>query len=203
MAPPPGFGQSSFSSAPAGFGSPVFAATAAPTAFAAAMASDAEIPGAQAIEVVATLGDSVVAAKHVSDPRGGRLSMMTVLLWVIGLGAFGLLAVSFFFFAGNASDQEVARHYWVDTLHKPLFAFRERELGLGWALSAYNTLWVAVVATFIAAWRTHGELRKPTFIVGRGHQELMLGRIIFAFLFPFWRRHLLRVRRPLPQVGVG
>jgi hypothetical protein len=168
FAPPPAFSQ-----APAGFGSPFVAATAAPMAFAQAMAHDAEIPGAQAVEVVATLGDSVVAAKHCMDPQGGKLSGLTIAMWVLGAGAFVLFALSFFLYSGNATDQADARHYWVDSLHKPLFAFREHELPWMWALFASFGLSSSIIMLFIAAWRTHGERKSPAFTIGRGHSGML------------------------------
>src|SRR5215470_8751175 len=76
--------------------------------------ASADLHGRRAIEVAAMLTDSVVAVKHLTNPRTGKISTMT---W----GLFGVGTVSLLFAAGTflkgvsvASDNKEAYHQWVD-----------------------------------------------------------------------------------------
>lgn len=76
-----------------------------------------------AVEVVATLGDSVVGVAHVSNPRGGVTTRATRLM--IGGGALALAAGGLAFFAATriAAANNAALTAWV-AHHKPAWSFR-------------------------------------------------------------------------------
>src|SRR5689334_293951 len=75
----------------------IYGAPSAPVAgFQAAMAGEADdLGGARAVEVAAMLGDSVVGVKHCIDPKGGKVTSATVMLFAIG--AVSLIAFAFSF----------------------------------------------------------------------------------------------------------
>jgi hypothetical protein len=93
------------------------------------LADQVEEPGARAVEVAAMLGNSVVAVKHVMNPRGtGKPSGAT---WaMIGLAGLALVIGLVGFIAGrnNATFNEAKKHTWVEEEKRPAWAFRPAPL---------------------------------------------------------------------------
>jgi hypothetical protein len=94
--------------------------------------------GARAIEIAALLGDSVVEVKHLTSPRGGRVTGATRAMLA---GGAALLALSAFAFAAgvaNAAANQRALHSWVDVEEKPVADFRPERLPLAYDWMAFG-----------------------------------------------------------------
>ena len=157
--------------APAPVAAPAPAARAAspsapPPAFGLDSADD--MGGARAIEVAAMLADSVVEVKHVSNPRGGKVSGATYGLF--GLGAF-LLAISFFAFfvgLGTAEDNKAAYHQWTEVDQKPVNEYRPPErLSLSYDWMAFGGAIGGILLITIGLVRLRSERVSPYFRIGR------------------------------------
>ena len=112
---------------PAGMASP-YGAAAAP-AF-SPYADQIDEPGARSVEVAAMLGSSVVAVKHVMNPRGGKVTGAT---WgLLGLAGASLVVglVGFTMGYRNADFNAAKRHQWVEVEKRPSWAFHPRKLGI-------------------------------------------------------------------------
>ncbi len=109
------------------------------------------------VEVVAMLGDSVIGVTHCFDPRAGRVSRKTWVLFAIGV--VSLVAVMFAFCAGiaNAAHNDEQYAYETIQLYKPGYAVRPRTLSAEFD-------WVAVVGLATA-------LLTMTFALARLHKE--------------------------------
>ena len=118
----------------------------------------------QAIEVVAMLGDSVVAVKHCAQPATGRLRART---YFIGAALAALTAIlAFAFSLSVAADNHAQRVTWLSELHRPLSSFRERLLGPGYDLVAFGALGLALGAFALGLWQRQRERLHPLFRIG-------------------------------------
>jgi pSer/pThr/pTyr-binding forkhead associated (FHA) protein len=86
--------------------------------------ASSDLHGRRAIEVAAMLTDSVVAVKHLTNPRSGKLSALTIALFAIG--AISVIAAigSFFQGVGAARTNKAALHHWVEVEKQPAIDFR-------------------------------------------------------------------------------
>ncbi|HYU16747.1 MAG TPA: FHA domain-containing protein, partial [Candidatus Acidoferrum sp.] len=138
----------------------------APPAFGLDSADD--LGGARSIEVAAMLADSVVEVKHVSNPRGGKVSTGTYALF--GLGAF-LIAMSFFaFFVGLGTARENKRSFyqWTEVDKKPVNSWRPPErLDLTYDWMAFGGAIGGVLCIVFGLLRVRNERVSPYFRIGR------------------------------------
>ena len=119
----------------------------------------------RAVEVVTVLGDTVLGAKHCTDPRGGKLKPAT---WaVLGFGAACLLGVAIAF-ALSLADAAADRA-WLDA-HRlanwPAYAFRPTTRGLGVDLGILGGLYAGIASLAIGLVRLPRERTRPGFRVG-------------------------------------
>jgi hypothetical protein len=140
--------------------------SAPPPAFGLDSADD--LGGARAIEVAAMLADSVVEVKHVSNPRGGRVSSTTYLLF--GAGAL-LVVMSFFAFfvgLGKAQANKASYYHHTEIDQQPLNTWRPPErLGLGYDWMAFGGAIGGVLAITLGLLRLRNEKVEPYFRIGR------------------------------------
>jgi len=158
--PPPGHANAG----PALYGT----ATAAPAhGFQSAMAGEADdIGGARAVEVAAMLGDSVVGVKHCIDPKGGKVSSTTVMLFAIGAVALIGFGFAFWKSVDNAAYNKGKYDYETTVLKKPGFAFRARQLSQGYDFIAFGGLLMSLVCCTTALARMRKEKQSPYVRIG-------------------------------------
>lgn len=159
LRPPPGL--------PGGNLAPYGIATASTAGFQQAMAGEADDPtGAQAVEVVAMLGDSVVGVKHCIDPKGGNVSGTTWMLF--GVGAVSLIAmlIAFSMSVSNAAFNKGRYDYETIQLHKPGYAVRPRMLSSAFDWIAFGGLAAALITLTSAVARMRKEKESPWVRIG-------------------------------------
>jgi pSer/pThr/pTyr-binding forkhead associated (FHA) protein len=156
IAPPPGIRPAA---APAAF------AAAPPPAFGADSVDD--MGGARAIEVAAMLGDSVVAVKHVMNPRGGKVTSTTYGLFGCGAALLLLSAIAFFIGVGNAADNKVAQHHWTEVQKRPMHEFRPKRISLGFDWMAFGGAAGGLICLTMGLIRFRNEKVEPYFRIGR------------------------------------
>ena len=164
--PPPGLPMGAPMSNPMSAQNPFGTAVAAPSGFQAVMAGQVEEPGRTSVEVAAMLGDSVVGVKHCVDPTSGKVSPLTIVLFVLGSLLIVNAFVMFYMGAHQADLNRQAQDYWVNTLHKPLYSLRVPESSMGVAVA----FWIGVVgglaALAAATARFRGERLSPFYRIG-------------------------------------
>ncbi|HUJ62939.1 MAG TPA: AgmX/PglI C-terminal domain-containing protein [Kofleriaceae bacterium] len=132
---------------------------------AAIVPDGAEEPGAEAVEVAAMLGDSVVGVKHCMDPRSGTIKPKT---WALLGGALACLVASLASFAisvSTAASNKAALEAWTHA-HKPPGAFRPEMLSPAYDLVAFGGLALALAGIALALVRMRDERRSPYYRVG-------------------------------------
>lgn len=161
MAPPPGMVRSPVSSPPPMAAAPMMAAPQF------GLDSVEDLGGARAIEVAAMLGDSVVGVKHVSNPRGGKITPTTYAYF--GIGAFLLLLSLFAFASGvrNAAANKAAEADWTDVKELPIADFRPHRLSMAFDWMAFGGLAGGLVCLVAGMVRRRGEKVEPYFRIGR------------------------------------
>ena len=150
---------------------PVFRPVFRPPAFALSLPAvpigDADEPGAaQAIEIAAMLGDSVVAVKHCIDPRGGKVSRLT---WGVVAAAAACLIASFVAFTASvrtAADNRARLDAWTRLEHRPAVAFRPHDLGPAADWLAFGGFGLALVGASLGILRIRRERVSPMFRIG-------------------------------------
>lgn len=148
----------------------VEAASARSVADAAHFGGDAsaDLHGRRAIEVAAMLTDSVVAVKHLSSARGGRLSVLT--LGLFAAGAIGLIAATASFFEGVmvATQNKEAFHQFVEIDKQPSIDFRPVPLHPALDFVSIFGLLGGIGCVAWALVRALDERQSPFFRIGRG-----------------------------------
>ena len=136
-------------------------------AFQLAMASEADDHGgAPAVEVAAMFGDSVVGVKHCIDPKGGKITAATWLLFAVGIASLLAFVVAFYVAVDNAAFNKGALSYWTTKEHKPAYAYRPRELAQGMDWLAFGGLACAIVTTASALARMRKEKQSSVVRIG-------------------------------------
>src|SRR5688572_4208371 len=87
------------------------------------MSSSLPNQASPAVEVVATLGDSVVGVAHVRDPRGGKTSSATRAMIIGGAVAIAAGVAAFLAATRIADANQTALDAWLAN-HKPGWSFR-------------------------------------------------------------------------------
>ena len=148
---------------------------------------DAEAPGVRAIEIAATFGDTVVNVKHLSRPRSGRPSALTMALFAIG--ALGILAAALAFAhaVSIARDNDDALHR-VDLRGRSAIDLRPRRPWPGLDFVVVGGIVGGMLCVAVGLARARGELESPCFRVGRGrrveHATHAIGDESFALVSP-------------------
>jgi len=122
--------------------------------------------GARAIEVAAMLGDSVVAVKHVMNPRGGKVTGTTYGLFGGGAMLLIISAIAFFIAVGNAADNKVAERHWTEVQKRPLHAFRPVRISLGFDWMAFGGAAGGLLCLTMGLIRFRSEKVQPYFTIG-------------------------------------
>ena len=127
-----------------------------------------EIPGQRAIEVAAMLGDSVVAVKHLTNPKGGKVTRPTYAMFA-GAAAAMLVAVIVFGFGVHvASLNEESFKQWVDVDRKAAIDFRPKRLHPAMDALAMLGMGAGFALITLALSRMIEEKRSPYFRIGQG-----------------------------------
>jgi hypothetical protein len=137
---------------------------AGPPAFGAD--SNEDMGGARAIEVAAMLGDSVVAVRHVNNPRGGKVSSTTYALFAAGAL---LLCVSGFAFSTSVSNAQYNKHSyeaWTADGSRPEYDWRPRRIGLFYDWLAFGGLIGGLFCVTSGLLRVRNERVSPFFRIG-------------------------------------
>jgi hypothetical protein len=157
IAPPPGMrGAAPMASPLPSMGAPQFG-----------LDSVDDLGGARAIEVAAMLGDSVVGVKHVSNPKGGKITPTTYAYF--GIGAFLLLLSAFAFSTGvrNATYNVEAMHRWTEVEQRPVHEFRPRRISLAFDWMAFGGFAGGLICVIAGLIRYRNEKVEPYFRIGR------------------------------------
>ena len=133
----------------------------------ASFGADAASAGPRAIEVAAMLDDSVVAVKHLSDPRGGRVRAATKALFAGGALMLALSVLAFAHGVGVARDNQRALRRWVEVENRSAADFRPVRLSPAWDALAFLGLGLGLAGVTWGLGRLPGERRSPHFRIGR------------------------------------
>ena len=157
--PPP-----AFASAPAPFAT----AAAAPTPFQQMNAEAVDdLGGARAVEVAAMLGDSVVAVKHVMNPRGGKVSGGTYGMFAFAAVNILLALVMFFSATRTAAQNKAASDEWTTVLKRPSYAFRPTMISPVNDAIVFTGFLVGMICVVVGLSRRRRELESnPFFRIG-------------------------------------
>ncbi|HET6610807.1 MAG TPA: AgmX/PglI C-terminal domain-containing protein [Kofleriaceae bacterium] len=124
-----------------------------------------DVPGAQAVEIAAMLGESVVGVKHVINPRGGKTAMATYVLFAVGAALLLMAAIAFGVGVNNAQyNQDKKAEYLAEG--KPLFEFRPRRLTLAYDFMAFGGLAGGIFCLTFGLIRYRNEQEDPYFRIG-------------------------------------
>ena len=179
VAPSPSSGQALAAPAvrpPPGLpgGAPIFGtAMAPPVGFQQAMAESVDDhTGTRAVEVAAMMGDSVVGVKHCIDPHGGKVTPVTWALFAAGILTLAMSVVAFKVSVDNAAYNKGGLDAWVtgdkvrDIAPKPAYAFRPRQLSLGYDWMAFGGLVLSLGTLTMGLARFRKERQSPYFRIG-------------------------------------
>jgi TonB family protein len=120
--------------------------------------------GHPAIEISALFEDAVVEVRHLSDPRGGRVSLTTRAILASGVAALLVLLVLFgvsFVQVGRARNE---REEW-ERSGQPGLSLPSRE-GTGRDVAGAGLLLYGAGALLSGLFRRAGERREPDFTIG-------------------------------------
>jgi FHA domain len=178
VAPPPGVRPMAppvappRAAAPPPVASPAPAVTsqAAAAQFSGAQELGSDLAGKRAIEVAAMLSDSVVGVRHLTNPRGGKLSGLTYALF--GIGAASLLLSVGIFMKGMsiAADNKALLHDHIEVQKLDPIDFRPIRMGAGMDVLAIIGFLGGIVCVTIGTARMLDEKRSPFFRIGRGRE---------------------------------
>jgi hypothetical protein len=121
---------------------------------------------ANAVEVAALLGDSVVGVKHCLDPNSGRISRATWTLVATGAVALLASAIAFVVSVSTAAANQRALATWTHIQHRPASAFRPELLSFAWDWLAFGGLALGIAAIAYALVRVRDERRSPYYRIG-------------------------------------
>ncbi len=139
----------------------------APPQFGADAAAD--LYATRSIEVAAMLSDSVVAVKHLTNPKSGKLTGQTIAFFVIGAALLLSVAGSVVKGIAVSADNKEAYTQWVDIDKKPSIDFRPVRLsaGLDWLSSSASSGASPASSARSAAPRTSASRRSSASAAAR------------------------------------
>jgi len=162
IAPPPGLGGAAPAPAPAVSAPPAFATQ--PPQFGTDAIDD--VGGARAIEVVAMLEDAVEHVKHVTNPRGGKVTTTTYAMFGLAAVMLVLSAIGFGTGVSNAAHNKEALHEWTEVQRKPVFDFRPRRISPVFGAMALGGLGFGLLFFTVGLVRFRNEKVSPFFRIG-------------------------------------
>ncbi|HUS30082.1 MAG TPA: AgmX/PglI C-terminal domain-containing protein [Kofleriaceae bacterium] len=122
---------------------------------------------AQAVEVVAMLGDSVVGVKHCCDPNAnGKVQRATYTLFAVAAVAMLVAGVAFWSAVETAAYNQSRYEYETTVLGKPRYSVRTRSLPRGCESIAFGALLASLVACTAAVLRMRREREGSTVRIG-------------------------------------
>jgi hypothetical protein len=126
-----------------------------------------DMGGARAIEVAAMLADSVVEVKHVTNPRGGKVTGGTYGLF--GAGAFLLVLALFSFFVGVKNEAANKKDFEVQTETNGMAVtdWRPQRLSPLYDVMAFGGLMGGLLCVTLGLLRLRNEKVSPFFRIGR------------------------------------
>jgi len=119
-----------------------------------------------AIEVAAMLGDSVIGVKHCIDPRSGKVSRKTKLMFAVGTACLLASAASFGASIHTASVNKTELMHVTNDLHRPTWSFRPVTLNPVFDFLAFGGLALGVSTMIAGLSRIRGERRTPYYRIG-------------------------------------
>jgi hypothetical protein len=125
-----------------------------------------ELTGPVAVEATALLDNTVVAVKHVTNPRGGRTTRTT---WSLGAAGVLLLLVGtigFFHGVRNAAFNKRALHQWTEIQRRPLHEFRPRRISIAYDWLTFCGWGLGLTALTLALIRRRNEREQPYLRIG-------------------------------------
>ena len=122
--------------------------------------------GAQAIEVTAMLGDSVVGVKHCTNPRGGNVTTCTYALFAAAVVMFVMAAVSFGKSVTVAKQNKQDLQEWVSVNKRSAHRFQERRLPVGYDVMTFGGFAAGLVCFSIGLLRVREERVSPGVTIG-------------------------------------
>jgi hypothetical protein len=126
---------------------------------------ETEVPGAQAVEVAAMLGDSVVGVKHCMDARGGKVTPLT---WGFVAGGVAMLIASasaFAYSVNTAARNQAALEVHIER-GKPAHAFRPEPVSYAVDGIAFGGLALGIAGLTAALARSRRERKDPAYRIG-------------------------------------
>ena len=129
--------------------------------------STADGHGAQAIEVAAMLGDSVVGVKHVMNPRSGRITMPTYAMFGIGALLLTLSAFAFIKGVSTAGSNADSLHQHTVVEKNPTHTFRPKRMSAGFDFMAFGGAIGGIALMTTGLIRLRSERVQPFFRIGR------------------------------------
>lgn len=129
-------------------------------------ASPAGDHAGRAIEITATMSDSLVAVKHLVDPRSGKPTRRTWALLAAGILLLGASALAFRAGVVNAAHNQAARDAWVQQRGQPLHTFRPARIGLIYDWMAFGGAAGGLLALALALARLRDERQSPCYRIG-------------------------------------
>jgi hypothetical protein len=158
--------------APAGFpGARPVAAAPAPVAAAPApqFGADAadDIGGPRAIEIAAMLQDSVVAVKHITDPRGGKVTGLTYAFFALSAACFIMAIAAFQHGVSVARQNKHNLEKFVEVEKRAAVDFRPVRLSPAWDAMALLGLGGGLMLAVWGMGRVLEERKTPYFRIGR------------------------------------
>jgi hypothetical protein len=118
-----------------------------------------------AVEVVATLGDSVVGVRHVTDPRGGATRPVTRALLIGGALAVTAGAIAFFAATQIAEANQAALTAWIAS-KRPAWSFRPEAVPMWISVVSFLGFSLGLTAIVNGLSRRRRELEPATVSVG-------------------------------------
>jgi hypothetical protein len=118
-----------------------------------------------AVEVVATLGDSVVGVRHVSDPRSGKTTTATRAMIIGGAVSIGAGALAFFAATRIAAANHAELTAWV-AANKPAWSFRADAVPTWLSVISFLGVSLGLTALISGLARRRRELEPSTVSIG-------------------------------------
>jgi pSer/pThr/pTyr-binding forkhead associated (FHA) protein len=139
------------------------------------LAEEVALAGARAVEVAAMLGDSVVTVKHCMNPRGGKITSMTIGLFAAGAALLLVSAVMFAMAVSNSAHNQEKFEHWTAPKSrggegKPAYSFRPTPLTsspAGYDLLTFGGLLAGIGLVSVGLMRFRSERTSPYFRIGQ------------------------------------
>jgi hypothetical protein len=126
----------------------------------------ASTSNANAVEVAAMLGDSVVAVKHCTDPRGGKISHRTWTMTALSAASLVAAIIAFAVSVHTAAANKAGLEYWTHVLHKPAFSFRPETLSGALDVLMFGGLSLGISLAIASLLRVRDENKSPYYRIG-------------------------------------